>query len=92
MPHTAFRLLEVVDKFPLRIESLAVWGNKLLVGTAEGVLLVMGPEGNSGKERYNVLDSKKAFAKKTITMKTVVKPGPPNKLKKMSFRGLEGGG
>ena len=32
----------IFDNCPLKIESLALWGQKLLVGTSEGLLLIMG--------------------------------------------------
>jgi hypothetical protein len=41
MVHTALQAVPIVDRLPLKIEALAAWGrDKLLVGTAEGVLFV----------------------------------------------------
>eukprot|EP01043_Picozoa_sp_COSAG02_P023050 COSAG02_NODE_1219_length_13812_cov_108.713629_3_plen_176_part_00 len=44
MPYEAFACGAIFDNCPLKIESLAVWGKKLLIGTHEGVLLIMGPQ------------------------------------------------
>jgi hypothetical protein len=38
-PRTAYEECLVVDKLPLKVESLEVWGDQILVGTELGILL-----------------------------------------------------
>jgi len=40
MGHTAYNSVSIIEKLPLKIEALEIWGNKLVVGTAEGVLFI----------------------------------------------------
>ena len=44
MPYEAFACGVIFGNCPLKIESLAAWGKKLLIGTHEGVLLIVGPQ------------------------------------------------
>jgi tetratricopeptide (TPR) repeat protein len=75
MPYAAFACGAIFDNCPLKIESLAQWGSKLLVGTSEGLLLIMG-EGDDGAAaggaaagrlpKYHIVDTKRGFSKKPI--------------------------
>ena len=38
-PRKAFEEDIIVDKLPLKVESLEIWGQKIIVGTDQGVLL-----------------------------------------------------
>ena len=76
-----FEIDPVFENCPLKIESLALWGAKLLVGTSEGLLLIMGEETkDKGGARsrfapkYQILDTKRSFSKnhKPITQLDVV--------------------
>ena len=75
MPYATFACGAIFDNCPLKIESLAQWGAKLLVGTSEGLLLIMG-EGDGGEAgggaaagrlpKYHIQDTKRGFSKKPI--------------------------
>ena len=75
MGHTAFELHSVIENIPVKIESLAVWGDTLFVGTSEGVLLIYNitytpaKQDSSKKNRFSYVlsSSKKDFGKKGVT-------------------------
>jgi tetratricopeptide (TPR) repeat protein len=78
MGHIAFELFTLIENIPLKIESLAVWGDTLFVGTSEGSLLIYniiyssGSDSGSFKDNkrqftYTLSSSRKDFAKKPIT-------------------------
>ena len=73
MPYAAFKCGAIFDNCPLKIESLAVWGSKLLIGTHEGVLLIMG----EGESKYHIAETQKGFSKnRPIVQLTVLgEPG-----------------
>eukprot|EP00735_Rhodelphis_limneticus_P013547 TRINITY_DN734_c0_g1::TRINITY_DN734_c0_g1_i1::g.18406::m.18406 TRINITY_DN734_c0_g1::TRINITY_DN734_c0_g1_i1::g.18406 ORF type:complete len:985 (-),score=111.28,sp/Q96JC1/VPS39_HUMAN/29.94/1e-105,Vps39_2/PF10367.4/2.6e-29,CNH/PF00780.17/5.8e-27,CNH/PF00780.17/5.9e+03,Vps39_1/PF10366.4/2.1e-09,Vps39_1/PF10366.4/3.9e+02,Clathrin/PF00637.15/14,Clathrin/PF00637.15/9.2e-08,Clathrin/PF00637.15/7.5e+03,TPR_11/PF13414.1/0.033,TPR_11/PF13414.1/2.4e+03,TPR_11/PF13414.1/4.1e+02,TPR_19/PF14559.1/0.44,TPR_19/P len=69
MSREAFSTSIILDDLPLSIESLAVWGDdRLVVGTAEGALLVLRIIANATLDgpKYDQLHSKKSFAKKPL--------------------------
>lgn len=74
MGYTAFELHSVIENIPLKIESIAVWGDTLFVGTDSGVLLVYNitytsiRESANPKKRftYALTSSRKDFSKKAI--------------------------
>ena len=85
MPHTAFSCGAIFDNCPLKIESLAAWGPKLLVGTSEGLLLIMGEqpgdEGAGGRlPKFHILDTKRGFSKKPIVQLNVLGPEGGNQM------------
>jgi hypothetical protein len=69
-PHHCFDVGPIIDNCPLKIESLARWGQKLLVGTSEGLLLVTaateeggGSAPRSRPPKYTIQDTKRSFSK-----------------------------
>mmetsp|Transcript_7714 Transcript_7714/g.10647 ORF Transcript_7714/g.10647 Transcript_7714/m.10647 type:complete len:888 (-) Transcript_7714:2-2665(-) len=77
MVHNAFNTHSIIDKLPLKIECIEVWGDtKLLVGTNEGVLFTYEvKEKKDGQQigyTVTLLDAQKTFSKKPITQLAVV--------------------
>eukprot|EP01116_Phalansterium_solitarium_P000135 TRINITY_DN10090_c0_g1_i1.p1 TRINITY_DN10090_c0_g1~~TRINITY_DN10090_c0_g1_i1.p1 ORF type:complete len:892 (-),score=174.91 TRINITY_DN10090_c0_g1_i1:69-2744(-) len=82
MVHVAFSSALLIDKLPLKIESIETWGGRLLVGTAEGVLFIYEVKEKdkkdpavSGRSQFSVslLDAQKSFTnKKPIQQLSVV--------------------
>jgi len=74
--HTAFNSISLVEKLPLKIECLDIWGERLVVGTTEGVLLVYEVKEKKGETRspffMSLVDSHKTFSKKPIKMMQVL--------------------
>ena len=80
MGHTAFEVHSVIENIPIKIESFAAWGNNLLVGTSDGVLLVYSVSYTPLKEAQNtkklfsatLTNSKKSFAKGAISQLSAI--------------------
>eukprot|EP01114_Cavostelium_apophysatum_P004200 TRINITY_DN1437_c0_g2_i2.p1 TRINITY_DN1437_c0_g2~~TRINITY_DN1437_c0_g2_i2.p1 ORF type:complete len:873 (+),score=238.27 TRINITY_DN1437_c0_g2_i2:146-2764(+) len=75
MVHTAFNAVTVIEKLPLKIEAIETWGQKLIVGTTEGVLFIYEIKSSSdGRNPFTVslVDAQKTFSKKPINQLTVV--------------------
>jgi len=76
MARVAFECYNIFDKHPLKIECLAAWGNKLIVGSSEGHLLIYEIETKeqNGKKIFSAVlkVSQKEFARKRISQITVV--------------------
>eukprot|EP00898_Chlorokybus_atmophyticus_P001819 jgi/Chlat1/2638/Chrsp178S02479 len=76
MVHVAFESTPCVEDFPLSIASLAAWGStRLVIGTVEGALFLMGrdpaTEAEQVSPKYVALSSKKMPAKKPIVQLVV---------------------
>ncbi|KAJ1954929.1 Vacuolar morphogenesis protein 6, partial [Dipsacomyces acuminosporus] len=73
--HDAFNIRPVLKQLPVRIESAAVYGDRLLLGTANGALLVyrvLEPT----KDRQlavTLIETKKAFARRAVEQLEVIK-------------------
>ncbi|EDV19627.1 uncharacterized protein TRIADDRAFT_61902 [Trichoplax adhaerens] len=76
MPHTAFEKVSVVEKLPskLIIESICTYGDYLLVGTRDGVLIsyniTMGPDQSSPD--IKLVRTLKNFSKKPIVQMAAI--------------------
>ncbi|KAL6054782.1 Vam6/Vps39-like protein [Balamuthia mandrillaris] len=74
--HTAFNSVSLVDRLPLKIECLDIWGDRIIVGTTEGVLLVyeVVEKKEEGKTPYfmKLIDDHKEFSKKPIKQLEVI--------------------
>jgi len=70
MPRKAFEEEVIVDKLPLKVESLEIWGNKIIVGTDAGTLLqydVLPKQmGQNGNFQVQIKDPLKNFSKKPV--------------------------
>jgi len=65
--HDAFRVVNILDKLPLKIESITHHGHKLLVGTSEGALLEYEiRDSGNGAFSIHLLNTRKSFSKRPI--------------------------
>ncbi len=67
--HTAFVCAPVLEKLPVKVESIAAWGSEmLLIGSSDGHLLVYEVVRRAGgaldEFDLRVLDSHKGFGRK----------------------------
>jgi hypothetical protein len=69
MGRVAFEFTGILRNLPVKIECYDTWGNKLIIGTNEGVLLVY--EIQEGTD-MQLADTKKGFSKKPISQLTVI--------------------
>eukprot|EP00698_Gefionella_okellyi_P005598 TRINITY_DN15092_c0_g1_i1.p1 TRINITY_DN15092_c0_g1~~TRINITY_DN15092_c0_g1_i1.p1 ORF type:complete len:831 (+),score=191.74 TRINITY_DN15092_c0_g1_i1:60-2552(+) len=69
MAREAFHSVPCLDKVPAKIECCECWGNRLLLGTVEGALLVYGVDltDEEGVQQPQILKALKTFSKKPIT-------------------------
>ncbi|KAJ1673562.1 Vacuolar morphogenesis protein 6, partial [Spiromyces aspiralis] len=72
--HDAFQLFPVLEQLPVQVESLAAIGDRLLIGTSRGQLLVYKVQNrtNDGVS-IRLVDTKKSFAKQAIKQLEVIK-------------------
>eukprot|EP01087_Luapelamoeba_hula_P018206 TRINITY_DN5848_c0_g1_i2.p1 TRINITY_DN5848_c0_g1~~TRINITY_DN5848_c0_g1_i2.p1 ORF type:complete len:877 (+),score=139.65 TRINITY_DN5848_c0_g1_i2:141-2771(+) len=73
--HTAFTLVQLMDKTPLKIESVDMWGDRLLVGSTEGTLVTLEYKENFGdvaSGKFILVDTIKAFSKKPVLQLAVI--------------------
>ncbi|KAJ2556243.1 Vacuolar morphogenesis protein 6 [Coemansia sp. RSA 1933] len=71
----AFTIRAVLKQLPVRIEAAAAYGDRLLLGTANGALLVYQVTEPTGDKlpTLSLSDTKKAFARKAIEYLGVIK-------------------
>ncbi|KAJ1906143.1 Vacuolar morphogenesis protein 6 [Coemansia sp. IMI 209127] len=71
----AFTVRAVLKQLPVRIEAAAAYGDRLLLGTASGALLVYQVTEPAGDKlpTLSLVDTKKAFARKAIEYLGVIK-------------------
>ncbi|GAB6031743.1 Vam6/Vps39-like protein [Chamberlinius hualienensis] len=69
--HDAYRVVPLIEKLPLQIESIAAYDDNLVVGTKEGHLLVYRTSSSLTPE-VQLLKSNKCFAKRPIIQLAVV--------------------
>ncbi|KAJ1769624.1 Vacuolar morphogenesis protein 6 [Coemansia sp. RSA 1813] len=71
----AFTVRAVLKQLPVRIESATAYGDRLLLGTANGALLVYQVTEPTGDKlpTLSLVDTKKAFARKAIEYLGVIK-------------------
>eukprot|EP01104_Vermistella_antarctica_P012521 TRINITY_DN3647_c0_g1_i2.p1 TRINITY_DN3647_c0_g1~~TRINITY_DN3647_c0_g1_i2.p1 ORF type:complete len:916 (-),score=175.96 TRINITY_DN3647_c0_g1_i2:3010-5757(-) len=67
--YSIFNPISIIPTLPLTIECMDVWGEQLVIGTQQGVLLryLLAPS-STGRSPYqmNIKDAKRGFAKKAI--------------------------
>ena len=66
MVHNAFHIEPVLKKSQLKITTLEVWGQKVLVGTEEGALLVLEEQTGSHIVEFDIVDTRKSFSKRPL--------------------------
>jgi Vam6/Vps39-like protein vacuolar protein sorting-associated protein 39 len=66
MVHSAFHIEPVLKKTQFKITALEVWGQKVLVGTEEGALLVLEEQSGSHIVEFEIVESRKSFSKKPL--------------------------
>ncbi|KAJ1891571.1 Vacuolar morphogenesis protein 6 [Kickxella alabastrina] len=74
--HNAFEIRAVLKQLPVRIESAAAYSDRLLLGTANGALLVYRvaePVSDKQQPQVTLLETKKAFARRSIEHLSVIK-------------------
>ncbi|PIA15669.1 hypothetical protein COEREDRAFT_81806 [Coemansia reversa NRRL 1564] len=73
--HHAFTARALLKQLPVRIESAAAYGDRLLLGTATGALLVYQVSEASADRpaAVTLLETKKAFARKSVEQLGVIK-------------------
>ncbi|KAJ2701835.1 Vacuolar morphogenesis protein 6 [Coemansia sp. IMI 203386] len=74
--HNAFNILPVLKQLPVRVESAAAYSDRLLLGTANGALLVYRitePAGDRHQPQVTLVETKKAFARRSIEHLSVIK-------------------
>ncbi|KAI9500281.1 hypothetical protein BX070DRAFT_230506 [Coemansia spiralis] len=71
----AFTVRAVLKQLPVRIESATAYGDRLLLGTATGALLVYRVTEPTGDKlpTLSLVDTKKAFARKAVEQLGVIK-------------------
>lgn len=75
MVHTAFDAVQIIRDSPLKIESVALWGSRLLVGCIDGSLRTYAPEDPQGLDSsaeatapvYILKETRVGFGKKALT-------------------------
>ncbi|KAJ2726037.1 Vacuolar morphogenesis protein 6 [Coemansia sp. Benny D115] len=74
--HHAFSIRAVLKQLPVRIESAAAYGDRLLLGTSSGALLVYKvtePTAPRQHVQVTLIETKKAFARRAIEHLSVIK-------------------
>ncbi|KAG0561985.1 hypothetical protein KC19_9G108400 [Ceratodon purpureus] len=82
MVHNAFDLVQILKDCPVKIDSVGLWGSRLLVGCMDGSLRMYVPEfmDNPGSFKetdlstasYTLKDTRIGFAKKAVTSMNVL--------------------
>lgn len=76
--HNAFDMVQILKDCPVKIDSVGLWGSRLLVGCMDGSLRMCVPEfvDNPGADpsatSYILKDTRIGFAKKAVTSMTVL--------------------
>ncbi|PVZ99677.1 hypothetical protein BB558_004318 [Smittium angustum] len=74
MLRAAFKTIPILETLPIEIKSIASYGNKLLLGSASGSLLVYNVKDNDlGDTTLTLVDTKKDLSKKSIDQLEVIK-------------------
>mmetsp|Transcript_36694 Transcript_36694/g.63004 ORF Transcript_36694/g.63004 Transcript_36694/m.63004 type:complete len:862 (+) Transcript_36694:53-2638(+) len=76
MPRKAFEENIIVDKLPLKLESLEIWKQRIILGTEPGVLLmydVYPDQIGTGRFQVQIKEPIRGFAKKSIMQLKVIR-------------------
>ncbi|KAL1915253.1 uncharacterized protein VTP21DRAFT_7529 [Calcarisporiella thermophila] len=76
--HDAFQVSTALDKLPVKIESIFAYGDRLLVGTANGQLYVYEVKeplvvGDDVEVSVTLLETKKSFSRRPIEQMDIIK-------------------
>eukprot|EP00288_Rhodomonas_lens_P019607 CAMPEP_0177691588 /NCGR_PEP_ID=MMETSP0484_2-20121128/1392_1 /TAXON_ID=354590 /ORGANISM="Rhodomonas lens, Strain RHODO" /LENGTH=310 /DNA_ID=CAMNT_0019202233 /DNA_START=90 /DNA_END=1018 /DNA_ORIENTATION=+ len=66
MVHSAFHIEPVLKKSNYKITAIDMWGETVVVATEEGVLMLLKEETGSHIVEFEVIETRKSFAKKPI--------------------------
>ncbi|PVU85114.1 hypothetical protein BB560_000916 [Smittium megazygosporum] len=74
MVRAAFSAIPILENLPIQISAAVSYGNRLIVGSDKGALLVYEiNEEKDGNTRANLIDTKKDFSKKQIDKIEIIK-------------------
>ena len=67
MVHSAFHIEPVLKRTQYKISTLEVWGQKVLVGTEEGALLILEEQSGTHIVEFDIVETRKSFSKKPLS-------------------------
>ncbi|KAJ1833759.1 Vacuolar morphogenesis protein 6, partial [Coemansia sp. RSA 2711] len=73
--HHAFTIRALLKQLPVRVESATAYGDRLLLGTATGALLIyhVAETGRDKPPTLTLLETRKSFARRAVEQLGVIK-------------------